>query len=148
VLRGLTLASKYCLTLNLTAVGRSAHTFFKGILFRRSLSAKNRQKIPIPRKTSAESKSRVKYPSKNVNLCLFYASEQAKVLKKVTECIYLLSQPPHFCPHPGGGVGRQWGVGGKQLNRAKVRSLQKYGRLFVNCWPHRPLSIFCPKQKM
>jgi hypothetical protein len=33
---------------------------------------------------SAESKSRVKYPSKNFNLCLFYASEQAKVLKKVT----------------------------------------------------------------
>ncbi len=31
---------------------------------------------------SAESKSRVKYPSKNVNLCLFYASEQAKVIKK------------------------------------------------------------------
>jgi hypothetical protein len=35
------------------------------------LSAKNWQKIPIPRKTSAESKSRVMFPSKNVNFGLF-----------------------------------------------------------------------------
>ncbi len=48
------------------------------------LSAKNLQKIPIPRKMPAESESRVKYPSKNVILCLFYASEQAKVQKKAT----------------------------------------------------------------
>jgi hypothetical protein len=70
------------LTLNLTAVGGSAHTFFKGLYLEKSLSAKNQQKICIPRKTSAESKSRVMYPSKNVNLCLFYASEEAKVQKK------------------------------------------------------------------
>ncbi len=31
------------------------------------------------------------------------------------------------------------------VNRAKVRSREKCGRLFTNCWPHRPLSIFCPK---
>jgi hypothetical protein len=36
---------------------------------------------------SAESKSRVMYPSKIVNLCLLYASEQAKVLKKATGCV-------------------------------------------------------------
>ncbi len=71
------------LTLNLTAVGRSAHTFFKGQL-KKSLNAKNLQKIPIPQKMPAESKSRIKYPSKNVILCLFYASEQAKVPKKAT----------------------------------------------------------------
>jgi hypothetical protein len=65
-------------------MGESAHTFFKGLYLKKSLSVKNRQKIRIPRKTSAESKSRVKYPSKNVNLCLFYASEQAEILKKVT----------------------------------------------------------------
>jgi hypothetical protein len=41
------------------------------------LSAKNQLKIPIPWKTSAESKSWVMYLSKNVNLCLFYASEQS-----------------------------------------------------------------------
>ncbi len=70
--------------LNLTAVGRSAHTFFKGLFLKKSLSAKNLQKIPIPRKMPAESKSRVKYRSKNVILCLFYASEQAKVPKKAT----------------------------------------------------------------
>jgi hypothetical protein len=51
------------------------------------------------------------YPSKNFNLCLFYASEQAKVQKKATKCIYYLSRPPHFRPHPGGGVGWQWGWG-------------------------------------
>jgi hypothetical protein len=72
------------LTLKLTTVGGSAHTFFKGLYIKKSLSAKNQQKIPIPYKTSAKSKSRVMYPSKNVNLCLFYASKQAKALKKVT----------------------------------------------------------------
>jgi len=97
---------------------------------------------------SAESKSRVKYPSKNVNLCLFYASEQAKVQKTATGCVYHLSRPPHFRPHPGGGVWWQWEVGGKPLNRAKVRSRQKCGRLFADCRPHRHLSIFCFKQKM
>jgi hypothetical protein len=66
------------LTLNLTAVGRFAHTIFKGLFLKNSLSAKNRQKIPNPQKTSAESNSWVVNPSKNVNLCLFYASEQAK----------------------------------------------------------------------
>ncbi len=65
-------------TLNLTAVGRFAHTIFKGLFLKKSLSAKNWQKIPNPLKTSAESNSWVVNPSKNVNLCLFYASEQAK----------------------------------------------------------------------
>ncbi len=51
------------LTLNLTAVGRSAHTFFKGLYLKKYLGAKNRQKIPIPRKSSPESKSRVMEPS-------------------------------------------------------------------------------------
>ncbi len=104
------------LTLNLTAVGRSAHTFFKGLLFKKSLSAKNWQKIPIPRKMYAESKSRVMFPSKNVNFCLFYASKQAKVLKKPTRCVSHLSRPQYFCPHPGGGLGgsRGWGKAAKQ----------------------------------
>jgi hypothetical protein len=52
--------TRFSLTLHLMAVGGSAHTFFKGLLLEKSLSAKNRQKIPIPR--SAESKSRVMYP--------------------------------------------------------------------------------------
>jgi hypothetical protein len=38
------------------------------------------------------------YPSKNVNLCLFYASEEAKVLKKANGCVSHLS-------HSGGGGG-------------------------------------------
>ncbi len=109
---------------------------------RQRVKCKNRQKIPIPRKMPAESKSRVKYPSKNVNLCLFYASEQAKPLKKATGCVSHLSRAQHFSPHPGGRVGWQWGVGGKLLNRVKIHSLQKCGRLFADCWPHRPLSIF------
>ncbi len=88
------------------------------------------------------------YPSKNINLCLFYASEKAKVLKKTTRCVSHLSGPQHFHHHPGGGVGWQWGVGGKPLNRAKVRSWQKCGRLFTDCRPHRPLIIFCLIQKM
>ncbi len=97
---------------------------------------------------SAESKSKFMYPSKNANVCLFYASEQAKVLKKATGCVSHLSQLQHFCPHPGGRVGWQWGVGVKPLNRVKVFSWQKCGSLFADCLPHRPLSIFCLKQKM
>ncbi len=57
-------------------------------------------------------------------------------------CVSHLSRQQHFHPHPGGGVGWQWGVGGKPLNRAKIRSRQKCGRLFANCRPYRPLSIF------
>jgi hypothetical protein len=99
------------LTLNLTAVGGSDRTLFKGLLLKKSLSARNRQKIPFPRKTSAESKSRVMFPSKNVNFCLFYASEQSKVLKKATGCVSHLSRQQHFCPHPGGGLGGSGGWG-------------------------------------
>ncbi len=95
----------------------------------------------------SESKSWDMYPSKNINLCLFFASEQFIVLKKGTRGVYHISRPQHFCPHPGGGVGWQWGVGGKPLNRAKVRSRQKYGRLFADCQPHRPLSIFLSEIK-
>jgi hypothetical protein len=58
-------------------------------------------------------------PSNNFNLCLFYASEQAKVLKKATKCIYYLSRPPHLRPHPGGGGWVAVGVGGK-LQPAKI----------------------------
>jgi hypothetical protein len=55
--------------------------------------------------------------------------------------MYHLSRPPHFGPQPG-PPGWQWGVGGKPLNRAKVCSQQKNGRLFADCRPHRPLSFF------
>jgi hypothetical protein len=68
--------------------------------------------------------------------------------KKATGCVSHLSRLQHFHPHPGGGVGWQWGVGGKQLNRVKIRSRQKCGRLFADSRPHRPLSIFCFKQKL
>jgi hypothetical protein len=39
------------------------------------------------------------YPSRNVVLCLFYASEQAKVWKTSPNSVYHLSQPPNFFPH-------------------------------------------------
>jgi hypothetical protein len=39
----------------------------------------------------------------------------------------------------GGGWGESRQTG------QKVRSRQKYGRLFADFWPHRPLSIFCLK---
>jgi hypothetical protein len=55
----------------------------------------------------AESKSRVKYPSKNVNLCLFYASEQAKPLK-----VYPISHGHSIFAHiPVGGLGGSGGWG-------------------------------------
>jgi hypothetical protein len=65
----------------------------------------------------------------------------AKVQKKATGCVSHLSRPQHFRPHPGGGVGWQWG-GGKPLNRVKIRSRQKCGRLFANSRPHRSLTFF------
>ncbi len=59
------------------AMGGSAHTIFKGLYLKKSLSANNLQKSSIPWKTSAEYMPWVIYPLKNVILCLFYASEQA-----------------------------------------------------------------------
>jgi hypothetical protein len=44
------------------------------------------------------------YPSKNVILCLLYASKQVKVLKKATGCVSPLSLQQHFHPHPVGGI--------------------------------------------
>ncbi len=58
----------------------------------------------------------VVYPSKNVILCLFCASEQAKVLKKSTKCEYHLSWPLNFCPQTpvrGRGGRVRGGDGGK-----------------------------------
>ncbi len=83
--------------------GRICPHIFQGLISQKVLKCKKSAQNTIPRKTSAESKSRVKYPSKNVNLCLFSASEQAEVIKKATLNICHLSQPPHFHPHPGGG---------------------------------------------
>jgi hypothetical protein len=106
------------LTLNLTAVGGSAHTSFKDLKLKKSLSAKNRQKIPIPQKTSAESKSWIMYPSKNFNLCLFYASEQTKVQKRLLK-VYTISHGRHIFAHiQVGGLGGSGG-GGKAANQQK-----------------------------
>jgi hypothetical protein len=96
---------------------------------------------------SAESKSSVMYPSKNGNLCLFYDSEQAKVKKKATKCVYQLSRLPHFRPHPGGGVGWQWGLGGS-------RKPAKIGPVSKTAWRFGPeyfvktkfILIYCEKR--
>jgi hypothetical protein len=69
------------------------------------------------------------FPSKNVNLCLFYASEQAKVLKKATGCVSHLSWPQHICPHPGGG-GVAVGGGGKAAKQGKNQFTAKM-RTFI-----------------
>jgi hypothetical protein len=45
------------LILTLTAMSGSAHTIFKSLELKKSLNAKNQQKLSIPRKTSAESMS-------------------------------------------------------------------------------------------
>jgi hypothetical protein len=61
---------------------------------------------------SAESKSRVKYPLKNVNLCLFYASELAKVIKKATGCVSPISHGRSIFAHiQVGGLGGSGGWG-------------------------------------
>ncbi len=112
--------------------GRICPHLFQRPITQKVLKCKKSVKIPIPRKTSAESKSWVMYPSKNFNLCLFYASEQAKVQKKATNWIYYLSWPPHFRPHPGGGVGWQGGVGGK-LQTGKNRP-GKWNRMAFWTW--------------
>ncbi len=95
------------LTLNLTAMGESVHIFFKGFFLKKSLSVKNRKKYIFHGKLLLN----LSLGLGNVNLCLFSASEQAEVLKKATLSIYHLSRPPHFHPHPGGGVGWQGGWG-------------------------------------
>jgi hypothetical protein len=59
------------------------------------------------------------YPSRNVNLCLFYASEQAKVLKRVLD-MYTISHGPSIFAHIQVVGWVAVGVGGKPLNRAKV----------------------------
>ncbi len=60
----------------------------------------------------AESKSRVKYPSKNVNVCLFYASEQAKPLKKkLLMCLPSLTATAIFAHIQVGGLGGSGGWG-------------------------------------
>jgi hypothetical protein len=88
------------------------------------------------------------YPSKNVILCLFYASKQAKVLKKLLD-VHPISHGSSIFTHiQMGGLGGSGGWGGKPLNRAKIHSRQKRGRLFADCQPYRPLSIFCLLQKM
>jgi hypothetical protein len=113
-----------------------------GPITQKVLKCKKSEKIPNPQKTSAESKSWVMYPSKNVVLCLFLAPEQANAWKMGNNSVCYLSRPQHFRPHPCGGVGWQWGAGGKPLNRAKVGSRQNCGRLFADCRPHRSPSIF------
>jgi hypothetical protein len=55
------------------------------------------------------------YPSKNVNLCLFYASEQAKVIKMLLK-VYTISHGRHIFTHiQVGGLGGSGGWGGKPL---------------------------------
>jgi hypothetical protein len=58
--------------------------YFQRPLTQKGLKQKNHQKSAIPREMSVELILWVVYPSKNVILCLFYASEQAKVQKKAT----------------------------------------------------------------
>ncbi len=75
---------------------------------------------------SAESKSRVKYPEKNVNLCLFYASEQAQVIKKLLDVSPISHGRSIFAHIQVGGLGGSggWGKAAKQgesLFTAKVR---------------------------
>jgi hypothetical protein len=59
-------------------------------------------------------------PSKNVNLCLFYASEQAKVIKKAsTVDLYLISHGLSIFAHiQVGGLGGSGG-GGKAAKQGK-----------------------------
>ena len=51
------------------------------------------------------------FPSKNVNFCLFYASKQAKVQKKLLD-VYLISHGHSKFAHiQVGGLGGSWGGG-------------------------------------
>jgi hypothetical protein len=61
------------------------------------------------------------YPSKNINLCLFYASEQAKVLKKLQD-VYSISHSRSIFAHiQVGGLGGTGGWGkSRQTGRKSV----------------------------
>jgi hypothetical protein len=82
-------------------------------------------------------------PQKMLFYALFWPHNRPMPEKWVIT-VYAISQGRSIFAHiPVGGAGSQWGVGGKPLNRAKVRSRQNCGRLFADCRLHRPLSIFC-----
>ncbi len=107
-------------TLNLTAMGGSIFPhFFQRPITQKVLKCKKSAKISIPRKTSAKSLSWVIDPSKNVNWCLFYVSEQASAWKMLANSIDHLSWPLHFRPQPDGGVGWQWRWGESRWTRRK-----------------------------
>jgi hypothetical protein len=60
------------------------------------------------------------YPSKNFNLCLFYASEQAKVQKRLLK-VYTISHGCRIFAHiQVGGLGGSGGGAGK-LQTSKNR---------------------------
>jgi hypothetical protein len=79
----------------------------------------------MPRKMSAESKSRVKYPSKT-SIYACYASEQAKVIKR-SLYVYTITHGCHIFAHiqVGGwvavGGGGKAAEQGKSLFMAKIR---------------------------
>jgi hypothetical protein len=51
------------------------------------------------------------FPSKNINFCLFFASKQAKVQKKLLD-VYLISHGRSKFAHiQVGGLGGSWGWG-------------------------------------
>jgi hypothetical protein len=64
---------------------------------------------------TSESKSWVMYPSKNFNLCLFYASEQAKVQKKAPNVDTISHGRRIFAHIQVGGLGGSGGWGRKWL---------------------------------
>jgi hypothetical protein len=127
------------------AMGRSAHTVFKDLLLKKSLSAKHWQKIYIPRKTSAELLSRVMYTSKNAVLCLFMPQNRP-MPAKCGITVYSISHSHFIFAHiqvGGQGWSRGWGqshfiykTGQKSVHR------KKHGCLFADCRPYRPLSTF------
>jgi hypothetical protein len=65
---------------------------------------------------------------------MFYASEQAKVIKNASRCASHLSRLKHFRPHPGGGGWVAVGGGGKAAKQGEspfTAKMQPFIRLLL-----------------
>ncbi len=124
----------------------SAHTIFKGVELKKVLSKKIVKNQLFHGKCLLNKFFGLCTHPKTSFYAFFMPQNKTKSQKRLLKmCLPSLTAAAFSPTSRWGGGWVAVGVGGKPLNRAKVRSRQKWGRLFADCQPHRPLSIFCLK---